>query len=55
MVVTDLKMSGMDGMELFRSIQQRDYHLPVIVLTAHGTIPDAVSPLSVARTSKSLA
>jgi len=42
-LVTDLKMPGMDGMELFRAIQQQDYHLPVIVLTAHGTIPDAVA------------
>jgi two-component system response regulator GlrR len=42
-VVTDLKMPGMDGMELFRLLQKQNYHLPVIVLTAHGTIPDAVS------------
>lgn len=42
-VVTDLKMPGMDGMELFHTIQQQDYHIPVIVLTAHGTIPDAVA------------
>lgn len=42
-VVTDLKMPGMDGMEMFRELQQLDYHLPVIVLTAHGTIPDAVA------------
>lgn len=42
-VVTDLKMPGMDGMGLFQEIQQQDYRLPVIVLTAHGTIPDAVS------------
>jgi two-component system response regulator GlrR len=42
-VVTDLKMAGMDGMELFEEIQQRNLRLPVIVLTAHGTIPDAVA------------
>lgn len=41
-VVTDLKMPGMDGMALFDEIQQRHLSLPVIVLTAHGTIPDAV-------------
>lgn len=41
-VVTDLKMDGMDGMELFEEIQHRNLRLPVIVLTAHGTIPDAV-------------
>lgn len=42
-VVTDLKMSGMDGMALFEIIQQRYLRLPVIILTAHGTIPDAVA------------
>ena len=41
-VITDLKMPGMDGMELFEEIQQRNLRLPVVVLTAHGTIPDAV-------------
>ena len=42
-VVTDLQMSGMDGMALFESIQEKNPSLPVIILTAHGTIPDAVS------------
>jgi two-component system, NtrC family, response regulator GlrR len=42
-VVTDLRMSGMDGMALFQSIQSQNAALPVIILTAHGTIPDAVS------------
>ena len=42
-VVTDLRMSGMDGMALFESIQDQNPSLPVIILTAHGTIPDAVS------------
>lgn len=42
-VVTDLRMSGMDGMALFESIQEKNPSLPVIILTAHGTIPDAVA------------
>src|SRR5512139_169061 len=42
-VVTDLKMGGMDGMGLFDALQESMPGLPVIVLTAHGTIPDAVS------------
>src|SRR5919107_1646447 len=42
-VVTDLRMSGMDGMALFQSIQAQNSALPVIILTAHGTIPDAVA------------
>ncbi len=43
LVVTDLRMDGMDGMGLFAEIDQRYSGLPVIILTAHGTIPDAVS------------
>lgn len=42
-LVTDLRMPRMDGMELFERIQQRDLRLPVIMLTAHGTIPEAVA------------
>ena len=42
-VLTDMQMDGMDGMALFRAIHGRDPALPVIVLTAHGTIPDAVA------------
>ncbi len=41
-VITDLRMGGMDGMTLFNNIRRRDQTLPVIILTAHGTIPDAV-------------
>ena len=42
-VVTDLKMPGIDGMALFESIHRSHPTLPVIILTANGTIPDAVS------------
>lgn len=42
-VLTDMQMKGMDGMALFNAIHARDPSLPVIVLTAHGTIPDAVA------------
>ncbi|NDP48724.1 MAG: response regulator, partial [Sulfuriferula multivorans] len=42
-VLTDMQMNGMDGMALFNAIHARDPSLPVIVLTAHGTIPDAVA------------
>lgn len=43
LVVTDLKMGGMDGVALFEAIRAQNPGLPVIILTAHGTIPDAVS------------
>src|SRR5690606_13556410 len=41
-VITDMRMDGMDGLALFDEIRNREPTLPVIVLTAHGTIPDAV-------------
>jgi two-component system response regulator GlrR len=42
-VVTDLRMGHMDGIALFDAIHGENPTLPVIVLTAHGTIPDAVA------------
>ena len=42
-VVTDLQMGGMDGIALFEAIRAENPALPVIILTAHGTIPDAVA------------
>ncbi|SFX20775.1 response regulator [Marinospirillum alkaliphilum] len=42
LVLSDLRMDGMDGLTLFDEIQQLHPGLPVIILTAHGTIPDAV-------------
>ena len=42
LVITDLRMDGMDGMTLFDNIHNRCPWLPVIILTAHGSIPDAV-------------
>lgn len=42
-VVSDLKMQAMDGLDLLCEIEARYPVLPVILLTAHGTIPDAVT------------
>jgi len=41
-VVSDLRMPGIDGLELTRQIQQRFSGTPVILLTGHGTISSAV-------------
>jgi two-component system response regulator GlrR len=46
LVITDLQMDGMDGMTLFNQIHGRNPSLPVLILTAHGTIPDAVDATS---------
>lgn len=42
LVITDVRLPGMDGLSLFGEIRARYPTLPVILLTAHGTIPDAV-------------
>src|SRR4026207_667052 len=43
LVLTDLRMEGMDGMALFEEIQSAYPGMPVIILTAHGSIPDAAA------------
>jgi two-component system response regulator GlrR len=42
MVLTDLRMPGLDGIQLMTQIQQRHPSLPVAILSAHGDVPDAV-------------
>ncbi len=42
LVITDLRMRGMDGLGLLKELKIRWPDLSVIVLTAHGTIPEAV-------------
>ena len=46
LLVTDLRMGGMDGMAPFEAIRAENPTLPVIILTAHGTIPDAVAAVN---------
>jgi two-component system response regulator GlrR len=41
-MVTDLRMEGMDGLGLYEAVHRDNPLLPVIIITAHGTIPDAV-------------
>src|SRR5699024_8712249 len=43
LVISDLRMDEMDGMQLFVEIQKLQPGMPVIILTAHGSIPDAVA------------
>ena len=45
LMITDMRMSGMDGMALFENVRKSYPALPVIILTAHGTIPDAVTAM----------
>lgn len=43
LVVTDLRMQPMDGLELLHRLHVRVPGLPILLLTAHGTIPDAIA------------
>lgn len=42
LVLSDVRLPGRDGLALFDEVRRRHPSLPVILLTAHGTIPDAV-------------
>ena len=45
-VVSDVRLPGLDGLALFEEIRRTRPTLPVILLTAHGNIPDAVAATS---------
>ena len=45
-VVSDVRLPGIDGLALFEEIRRTRPTLPVILLTAHGNIPDAVAATS---------
>ncbi len=45
LVITDIRMPGMDGQALLREIKQRAPEIEVILVTAYGTIPQAVEAM----------
>jgi two-component system, NtrC family, response regulator len=45
LVLTDMKMPSMDGMELLEKIKELDSELPVIMMTAYGTVEKAVEAM----------
>jgi len=45
LVITDMKMPGISGMELLEEIKKINFELPVIVMTAYGTIEMAVNAM----------
>jgi two-component system, NtrC family, response regulator GlrR len=45
LVLTDLRMAGMDGLALFEAVARRYPGLPVVIMTAHGTVSNAVAAL----------
>ena len=45
LVVLDLRMPGMDGLEVLKAIHEKDPDFPVIMITAHGTIETAIEAM----------
>jgi two-component system, NtrC family, response regulator AtoC len=45
LVITDLKMPGKDGIQFLRELREIDKEVPVVVLTAHGTVATAVEAM----------
>ena len=46
-VVSDIKMPGMDGMQFLRKLKGVDSTLPVIMITGHGDVPMAVEAMRI--------
>ena len=46
-VVSDIKMPGMDGMQFLKRLMSTDSSLPVIMITGHGDVPMAVEAMRV--------
>jgi len=44
-ILSDVRMPGMTGLELLAEVQRRDADLPVILLTGHGDVPMAVDAM----------
>jgi two-component system C4-dicarboxylate transport response regulator DctD len=44
-LVSDIRMPVMDGLELLRAARERDPELPVILITGHGDVPLAVEAI----------
>ena len=45
LILLDLKMPGIDGMETLQRLREAGNDVPVVIVTAHGSIPDAVAAM----------
>ena len=50
LVITDLAMPGMGGMDLLRAIRERDSELPVIIVTGYSTVDNAIEAMRLGAT-----
>ena len=50
LIITDLKMPNIDGIELIETLNSRDFNIPVIVMTAHATKEEAIKALNLGAT-----
>lgn len=44
-IVTDVRMPGMDGMQLFAALVKANIEVPVVIMTGHGEVPLAVAAM----------
>ena len=45
LVVTDFKLPGMSGLEFLQAVKRVDANMPVIIMTAFGTVESAVEAM----------
>ena len=45
MIISDVQMDGMDGHHLLREVRSRRPEMPFVLITAHGSVPDAVNAM----------
>ena len=50
-VISDIKMPGMDGIKLLKKLMSQDSRLPVILITGHGDVPLAVKAMRLGAVS----
>src|SRR5688572_1077989 len=45
LIITDLRLPGMDGLELLATVRRQNSHTPIIVITAFGSVETAVEAM----------